>query len=364
METKRIGIDARLLSQTGVGVYTRNLLYELAQISKGKHEFFVYLRKEDESDLPDLPDNFKIRYTNAQWHSFAEQTWFLYQLYSDNLDLMHFCYFSMPILYNKAFVITIHDVIPYKHATGKASTRNPLSYQIKHFMYKRVLAHAVTHAKRIFVPTEAVKNDIHSLFPYVAKEKIIRTYEGIDYKLVQAKPAKPERLLDKPYFLYMGNYYPHKNVPFLLDAFKEANLDAQLILNGPEDYFARHIDEIIISSGLEARVIRLSNTTLGERVYLYTNALALVHPSKDEGFGLQLFESQFFQTPALASDIPVLHEIRPHATFFRLESTSGLASLLRKTYEAKPKKSTDKIDSEFSFKKMAEETYNQYSECL
>ena len=364
METKRIGIDARLLSQTGVGVYTRNLLYELAQISKGEHEFFVYLRKEDKSDLPDLPNNFKLRYTNAQWHSFAEQTKFLQQLYTDDLDLMHFCYFSMPILYNKAFVITIHDAIPYKHATGKASTRSPLSYQIKHFMYKRVLAHAVTHAKRIFVPTEAVKNDIHFLFPHVAKEKIIRTYEGIDYKLVQAKPTKPEGLLDKPYFLYMGNYYPHKNVPFLLKAFKEANIDAQLILNGPEDYFAKHIDGLIASSGLKANATRLSNTTLDERVYLYTNALALVHPSKDEGFGLQLLESQFFQTPALASDIPVLHEIRPQATFFNLSTTSELASLFKKTLDEKPKKSIEKIGAEFSFKKMAEETYNQYSQCL
>ncbi len=364
METKRIGIDARLLSQTGVGVYTRNLLYELSKMSESDYEFFVYIRKEDEKDLPVLSGNFKLRYTNAQWHSFAEQTSFLQQLYSDNLDLMHFCYFSMPLLYNRKFVITIHDIIPYKYPTGKASTRNPLSYQIKHFMYKRVLAHGVTHSMKIFVPTEVVKGDIQNLFPWVTKEKIIKTYEGIDYLFTQTNPTKPKNFSDKPYFLYMGNYYPHKNVPFLLNAFKEAEIDAHIILNGPEDFFAKHIDALIESLGLSEKVIRMSNTPLSERVYLYTHALALVHPSIDEGFGLQLLEAQYFQSPAIVSDIPVLREIRPHASFFSLIDTTELVSLLRKTFQEKQRGSTDKIDAEFSFKKMAEETYNQYKQCI
>src|SRR3989344_401010 len=105
---RRIGIDARLLTQTGVGVYTRNLLEELGTLADPSLSFYIYIRAEDAAELPSLPANFIIRTVNAQWHSFTEQTLFLAQLSRDNLSLMHFCYFSFPILYNRPFVITIH----------------------------------------------------------------------------------------------------------------------------------------------------------------------------------------------------------------------------------------------------------------
>ena len=37
----KIGIDARLYSQTGVGVYIRNFLYYLPKIYSGKDEFYI-----------------------------------------------------------------------------------------------------------------------------------------------------------------------------------------------------------------------------------------------------------------------------------------------------------------------------------
>lgn len=363
MVSKKIGIDARLLSQTGVGVYIRNLLSELANIADTSIEFYVYIREEDINDVPRLPNNFILRTTSARWHSISEQTVFLYQLLKDNLNLMHFTYFSMPLFYSRPFVITIHDVIPFNFATGKASTKNQLVYRIKHAMYKKVLTNAVTKAMKIFVPTDAVKNDIQKLFPLINTHTIVRTYEGIDAYLMQAKPSKPSMSIEEPYFLYMGNYYPHKNVEFLVSTFSQIE-GAHLILCGPNDYFAKKIDALISSTPLKNKVLRISTTSIGERAYLYTHALALVHPSKNEGFGLPLLEAAHFNCPAIVSDIPVFREIRPQALFFQVSNTEELVSLLNGTIKKGGKKSTDEVGQEFSFNKMTKETYNQYKQCL
>jgi hypothetical protein len=46
---KHIGIDARLYFKTGVGVYIRNLLYQLASAAPADIMFTVYVLEKDAS---------------------------------------------------------------------------------------------------------------------------------------------------------------------------------------------------------------------------------------------------------------------------------------------------------------------------
>src|SRR4030043_350507 len=107
---KKIGIDARLYSQTGVGVYIRNLLYFLNQIETKEIIFYVYLLDQDFEKINFKNKNFIKKRANYYWHTFDEQTGFLKTLNKDNLDLMHFTYFGFPILYKKKYLATIHDL--------------------------------------------------------------------------------------------------------------------------------------------------------------------------------------------------------------------------------------------------------------
>lgn len=359
-----IGIDARLIAQTGVGVYIRNLLQELAPIVDKNISFFIYIRPEDRSELPDMPKNFTIRTSNARWHTLTEQTLFLAQLLKDKLDLMHFCYFSFPILYHGKFVITIHDLIPFKYPTGKASTKSSSLYAIKHFFYKRVLAHGLTRAQKIFVPSNAVKNDIKKYFPTINAANIIRTYEGLDMRFYNIVPKPLPISFKKPYFLYIGNFYPHKNVPFLINAFDKAHINAQLVLCGPSDYFADRIDNYMRLHAIKDKVIRLSGTSIAERAWLYAHAEALVHPSKEEGFGLPLLEAAYFGCPVIASDIPVFREIVPEVQFFNVNEPDLLITILKNFLKETTHLKSGTIDKKFSFKEMAKDTYAQYLACL
>src|SRR3989344_5953270 len=116
MSNTKIGIDARLLNNLG-------------RLPTSDIEFYVYVKSHN--DFNSQISNFKSHIANFQWHSFSEQIGFLHQLYRDDLDLMHFTYFSYPLLYRRPFIITIHDLTPLLFATGKASTHTKIIYSIK-----------------------------------------------------------------------------------------------------------------------------------------------------------------------------------------------------------------------------------------
>lgn len=103
----RIGIDGRLWNETGVGRYIRNLVWEL-QKSDTKNSYVLFVKKgfktshfaeasRDKEDLRFKNEKWKIVETNIHWHSIDEQIKFPQVLYKENLDLMHFPYFSLPI---------------------------------------------------------------------------------------------------------------------------------------------------------------------------------------------------------------------------------------------------------------------------
>lgn len=362
----RIGIDARLINQTGVGRYTRNLLHYLEKMLRPEDELYVYVMNEDFSTVISKKPNIHVRKAHFMWHSFSEQFGFCLQLIRDDLDLMHFTYFSFPILYRKPFIITIHDLIPLKHATGKASKRHPFIYKIKHAGYRKALQAGVYQSEAIITPTQTVKDDILARFPNISSDKIYVTYEGVGSDLLSHKPNSRSPY-DKKYFMYVGNFYPHKNVIRLIEAFACIKENVFLILVGPEDYFAHAIQAAIHEHGQENRIIMRHNVTDEELVTLYTHAQALVHPSLDEGFGLQLLEASHYECPVIASDIPLFHEIMGEK-FVAFDPTdmydiaSKMSGFLHKPVKAYLSKI--EIAQRFSFEHMSEETYDIYKNFL
>src|SRR5258708_17511829 len=131
----RIGIDARLWNETGVGRYIRNLVQNLAEIDPYNH-YVLFLCKKEFHSLSLPGNNFEKRLADFRWHSLEEQYRFPRILAVEKLDLVHFPYFSFPLFYSGKFILTIHDLILHHFPTGKASTRSLLYYQIKLLGYK------------------------------------------------------------------------------------------------------------------------------------------------------------------------------------------------------------------------------------
>src|SRR5258708_15924599 len=331
----RIGIDCRLWNETGVGRYIRNLIYNL-QILDNKNEYVLFVGNNDYKEFKIDNPGWKIVYTNIHWHSLEEQIKFPQILFLENLDLMHFPYFSIPVFYNRPFVVTIHDLIIYHFSTGKASTLPLPFYHLKRFGYQRILAHAVTHAEKIIVPLHSVEQDLNQTL-HVPIEKIVVTPEGVDQEVlsIKHKVSSIEKVghakyikSDTKYFLYVGNAYPHKNLERLVEAFSristnkdrmianKKDLGIKLILVGKEDYFYKRLKEKVKLMNLHDKVVFDGHVSDGELSYLYFHTLAYISPSLMEGFGLPPLEALSHNCPVLVSDIPAFREVLSDAVIY------------------------------------------------
>ncbi len=170
---------------------------------------------------------------------------------------------------------------------------------------------------------------------------------------------------NKPFFIYVGNFYPHKNIEKLILAFSKTNIDAQLILVGPNDYFARQMTHCINTMSQQKRITLYTTDNLGDLKFFYKNALALIHPSLSEGFGLPLIESAYFGCPIIASDIPVFKELLgDQFVKFNPENSDDMAKKMTEFFINPVKFSYKSIIKKFSFQEMAKKTLDLYKKNL
>lgn len=361
---KKIGIDARLYSQTGVGTYLKNFLFYLDKNNFSNHRYYVYLLKNDFRRVNFQSKNIIKKPVNFYWHSFSEQVGFLITLLRDNLDLVHFTYFTFPIFYWRKFIVTVHDMTPIFFKTGRASTRNILIYYLKHFIFKIFFWFSVIRAKKIITPSKTVKKQLISYFGHWIEDKIIPIYEGVDYQISsldkQLKNHYSYQKKFKNFFLYTGNFYPHKNVESLIDAFKLIKGDYQLVLIAPDDYFTRRLEKSLLKKSTD-RIFVLKNIPRKDLIWFYKNCLGLIHPSLSEGFGLTLFEAAYFKKPIIASKIDVFEELwGENYLSFNPKDPKDIRSKIEFFLKKRPKFSYKKILEKYSFEKMTHKTLKLY----
>lgn len=362
---KKLGIDARLYFQTGVGTYLRNLLHFLQKESFTGTEITVIALDTERNIIEKELTSFRVVSVPYKWHSIQEQIGYLQFLNQEHFDLTHFTYFSYPYLYNGKFISTIHDLTPLLFKTGKASTRSLLAYELKYRGFKLLLSNQVSKSVSIITPTKTIKNQIVEIYGDKYSQKIKPIYEGIDESLLSSKPDSSvlKKYKLKDYFLYVGNFYPHKNVETLINAFKKVPGDQMLVLVGPDDFFANRVQELITNSHLQKNVLILHGMNKEQLKALYQNAKALVHPSLSEGFGLPVIEAVFFDVPVIGSDIPVFKELLGNNyTSFNPRDEQSITDTIA---SFKPSKcSYNEIKEKFSFEKMAKQHASLYRKAL
>jgi glycosyltransferase involved in cell wall biosynthesis len=352
-------IDARLLRQTGVGRYIRNLVSNLAQIDRlNRYTLLVHPGEEREITLP---ANFRFLHCFLPWHSLSEQIIMPVLLNRIKPDVFHVPYINYPVFYRGKTVLTIHDLTILNFKTGRASTRNFLVYEIKHLFYRIILGRAVKLAKVIITVSRHVSFLLEENYPGL-KNKLKVIYEGIDPAFIDQAPAGP-RPIKEPYFLYVGNAYPHKNLETLVEAygmFLKDNPDHFLVLIGPEDYFYRRLRNGLPNQ-IKNRIIFPGFLVDLELKRYYQYARAAVFPSFEEGFSLPLLEALKLKTQVICSDIPVFREtVGEYATFFKPQDPIELASKMASVKSVKLNSPGEEFFQKYSWRKLAFETLKAY----
>ncbi|MEI7425710.1 MAG: glycosyltransferase family 1 protein [Candidatus Moraniibacteriota bacterium] len=319
----RIGIDARFFGSVGKGLgrYTQKLIEKLEKIDS-VNDYFIFLKKENFNEYQTQNPKFKKVLANYTWYSFFEQLLFPRLLKKYQLDLMHFPHFNVPVFYRKKFIVTIHDLILIHFPTVKNTTRNSFLYQCKFLAYRWVINSAISRSEKIITVSEFTKKDILENYKNITTEKISVTYEACeDFCLLS--PNKDEEILKKyaimkPYLIYVGNAYPHKNLERLIMAFSSLSdkfPDLQLALVGKEDFFYQRLKELVENKKIK-NIIFLGFVPDLELDTLQHNATAYVFPSLYEGFGLPPLEAMAKGTPVISSDHLCMQEILGDSAYY------------------------------------------------
>ena len=365
----RIGIDARLINETGVGRYIRNLLRELADQDLN-NEYTVFLRERDFSHFAIPNPRWHKRKAEVVWHSVAEQFFLPWIFLKEHLDIVHVPYFNAPIFYPGKYIVTIHDLTILHFDTGKASTLPYWIYKIRRIGYRIVLFAGIKRASHIIAVSESVRRDILATFDE-KEERVSVTYEGIEPDFLSTVKRSSKQIPGHgDFFLYVGNVYPHKNVEMLLQAYvvykNRVKNPAKLVFVGPDDYFYRQMELLTVSLGLEKFITVLHNESDKALALLYRSATALLFPSLMEGFGLPALEAIASGCRVICSDIPVFHEILgAYAIFVDTNIPDNFASAMESAHitphnASAFRKEVFPILSKYSWKKMAEKTLSLY----
>ena len=371
--TYRIGIDARFYrkSAAGVGRYTRELLDQLFKIDR-QNEYYVFLTEADSLEWTISLPNVHPVIVKATHYSVKEQSAFLIALYRCKLDLVHFLQVNHPILYSKPFVTTLHDLILLHYRKPEP----PVKAAVRLLAFKVTINHALKASKEVIAVSEYTARDAAQTIGVPAsKMKVI--YPGMPQGLLLS-PGAERQVRDyierrEPYFLYVGDWRPHKGLVTLLDAFtafkEQTGLPHILVLCGNQIALTEDIKRRLNSSPFATDIVAPGFAPEDILPALNHYATALVVPSEYEGFGSPVVEGMMYQTVVICSDATSLPEVGGNAAvFFPVRDANALADRMRDvavsfdraTYLAKAKTHLEK----FSWAKCAALTLETYYNVL
>lgn len=337
----RIGIDARFYGgeqSKGLGRYTQKLIEYLAQ-DDHENDYVIFLQADGFQQWNITNPRFTPVLAPYRWYTLAEQICMPWKIWRARVDLMHFPHFNVPLLYCGRFIVTIHDLIILRFPTRRATTLGPMFYAFKQWGGKAVLRHAVQRSQMILTVSEFSKRDIRSAYN-VPAEKIHVTYEAADpvrthVPLEAARRTLATYGIREPYFLYVGNAYPHKNIETLIPVVAQLKqrlnnaLPWTFVCVGKMDYFYQRFRTEVQAAGLQEHILFPGFVPDEELPAFYQQCLAYFFPSEYEGFGLPALEAMSYHIPVIAADASCLPEILGDAALYcKPKDISGIINAI------------------------------------
>lgn len=368
----RIGIDARFFGPRvgggGLGRYVAELVTHLQKIDT-KNTYVLFLRKENFHDCVITNPNFEKRLVDAPWYSLAEQLTLPREVRLARVNFMHYPHWNVPLCSRVPFIVTIHDLIMVEDpSSAHATTRNAVLHGVKHVGFRLALEHAVHRSRHIITVSEHARQSILGHFR-IPPQKVTVIANGI----IAPSEGKSVVLRDMgvypPYFLYVGNRYPHKNLEVLLEAFAEfhkGNVDVQLVLAGKDDAFTDRLRRRAQQLGIAQRVKFLHLPSDEELGALYRNATLFVYPSRYEGFGMPPLEAMRARVPVVVSNATSLPEVvGVHAAQFDPDDVDALVGMMNRAVHGTLMSddaiaAADRYAQQFSWEKTAKKTLETY----
>jgi len=201
-------------------------------------------------------------------------------------------------------VVTVHDT---------AFLRDPghfTPHGVEYFT--RALETTRRRADLVIVPSRATAQDCESAG--IASERIRVIPHGVRAAPVTAgvvETFREARGLSRPYVLWVGTREPRKNLPTLLEAYREVSQhsDLDLVLVGPEGWGDDTAERALLATLPAGRVHVLGRLEDQDLDAAYAGARVFCFPSSWEGFGLPVLEAMARGVPVVTSRGTSMEEV-------------------------------------------------------
>ena len=220
------------------------------------------------------------------WHRFRKPR---VEAATGPVDVIHATAATVPPR-SVPLIVTVHD-LAFLHDPAHFSKRGVATMT-------RALEVVKDDADLITTPSEATARDCESIG--IDSRRIRVVPFGIDAEPASEADvayAKNRYGLDKPYILWAGTIEPRKNLPRLLEAWRRAGREVDLVLVGPQGWK----EEVSPATHDPGELKVLGFLPRRDRDALYAGAEAFCWPSILEGFGFPILEAMLQGTVVVTS---------------------------------------------------------------
>ncbi|WP_028902255.1 MULTISPECIES: glycosyltransferase family 1 protein [unclassified Prevotella] len=313
---KTIGINLiPLFSEQGSGAfrYIKLLLQELGNYKLLDSKLIVYKQQCISKEYIGIPESLNVEFVDVPnvgrgfKRILFEQTKFY--KYIKPCDVFYSYCSSMPFFLRSKKIFTLHDVyfLTEKERYGFVQ-RNYL---------KLITALYLKLCDKVLTVSEYSKREIIRHF-HVKPENITITYNFLNSEKRADSLERPllsgiggeEIDLNMPFFLYVGNIHPGKNIVRMVEGFRIFNQNSDikynLLISGK---LANSGEEIIERINGNNNVHYLGYQSRENVEWMMQNCQAVVLLSLCEGFGIPPLEGFAYNKPALVSNTTSLPEV-------------------------------------------------------
>ena len=215
----------------------------------------------------------------------------------------------MPLRTNVLCIPVIHD-LNHEHRPGDLPRR-------ERRYYRRYFPRFARRAARVATVSRFSAEDISATYG-INRDKIDVVPNGVAELFSPPAPGEAEATrrefaAGRPYFLFVSNFSPRKNVEAVIRAYNifrsHGGGDHLLLLAGRRLYLTRELDRALASSPYRSDIRFTGSAGRDVLRRLYGGAEALLFVPWLEGFGIPVVEAQRCGTPCILSDTTSLPEV-------------------------------------------------------